>query len=336
MSAAPLVLPSNDVARFYLGGAAIGALRGVAPAGDRVPEEWIASTTEALGEPGVGLSPLADGTLLRDAVAADSVAWLGERHVVRHGPDPQLLVKLLDAGERLPVHAHPDGPFAREHLGTRFGKTEAWIVVAGQGSVWAGWREPIAADTLADWVARQDVGAMLAALHELPVGPGDAVFVPAGVAHAIGQGLLIVELQEPSDLSILLERPGDVDAATATLELGDAVALDSVSRAALDPQRLRGTSTPGTRLLPAAADAFFRASWLRADDAPLQLPAGFGVLVVVDGTLAIQAPDGPALVAARGDNVVIPYAAGPVRVTGGGQAIWCRAPDEDAPTASGR
>src|SRR4051794_10795678 len=134
----PVALPPNPVRRFYEGGAGIAALRGEPFSGDRVPEDWVGSTTEAFGEPGVGPSNFADGTSLRDAIAADPEAWLGGAHVARWGADPILLVKLLDAGARLPVHAHPDGPFARRHLGTRFGKTEAWIVIGGGGGLRAG------------------------------------------------------------------------------------------------------------------------------------------------------------------------------------------------------
>src|SRR4051812_28428058 len=222
----PVVLPPNGIRRFYRGGPAIAALRGKAPPEGRVPEDWVGSTTEAFGEPGVGLSALPDGTLLRDAIAADPAGWLGVEHVERWGPDPVLLVKLLDAGERLPVHAHPAGPFARERLGTRFGKTESWIVIGGEGEGRLGWPDGVAAATVRGGVAAQDGAAMLAALREAPVPPGDAVFVPAGVAHAIGQGLLIVELQEPSDMSVLVEWQGHgvSGEGEATLGLGWEVA----------------------------------------------------------------------------------------------------------------
>ena len=72
---------------------------------------------------------LPDGRLLRDAVAEHAGSWLGAAHVARFGADPALLVKLLDAGQRLPVHCHPSDEFAAAHFGSRYGKTEAWIVV---------------------------------------------------------------------------------------------------------------------------------------------------------------------------------------------------------------
>ena len=96
------------------------------------PEDWVGSTTTVFGERELGLSPLADGRLLRDAVAADP-ARSSARARRPLGADPALLVKLLDAGERLPVHVHPDGAFARETLDSPYGKTEAWIVVDTAG-----------------------------------------------------------------------------------------------------------------------------------------------------------------------------------------------------------
>ena len=58
---------------------------------------------------------------------------------------------------------------------------------------------------------------MLAALHEVPVQAGDAVLVPAGTLHAIGGGILLLELQEPTDLSVLVEwKQFGVDTAPST------------------------------------------------------------------------------------------------------------------------
>jgi mannose-6-phosphate isomerase len=119
----PVVLPPNGVPRFYLGGPAIAELRGTEAAGERVPEDWVGSTTTVFGEDELGLSRLPDGRFLRDAVAEDPVAFFGPEHAERRGADPALLVKLLDAGERLPVHVHPDGAFAREALRSPYGKT---------------------------------------------------------------------------------------------------------------------------------------------------------------------------------------------------------------------
>src|SRR3954469_21674986 len=130
----PQLLPRNQLSHFYRGGERLAAWRRAAgQAGPNQPEEWLASMTTMSGEAERGLSRLADGTLLRDAVEADPMAWLGEAHVEHFGPSTERLVKLLDAGQRLPVHLHPDRAFARKHLGLYHGKTEAWIILDVSG-----------------------------------------------------------------------------------------------------------------------------------------------------------------------------------------------------------
>jgi mannose-6-phosphate isomerase len=327
MSASVIRLPPNGIPRFYRGGPAIAALRGI-DLGDRVPEEWIGSTTTSFGEDELGLSRLAGGRLLRDVIAEDPEPWLGPDHVARFGADPALLVKLLDAGERLPVQVHPDGPFAREHLGTKFGKTEAWIVVAAEpgAQVHLGFREPVGEETLRAWVADQDGEAMLAALNPIDVAAGDAVFVPAGSAHAIGEGLLIVELQEPSDMSVLLEWDGfgigDED--EATLGMGWDTALGCVDRSDGDASQARGPRPDGAlgELLPAAASPFFTAQRLAPGGGSAELPQGFAVVVVLEGAGTLGGFE-----IGRGDALLVPYAAGAVTADGDFTAIVCRPPE---------
>jgi mannose-6-phosphate isomerase len=339
----PVVLAPNGIPRFYLGGPEIAALRGTEPAGERVPEDWVGSTTTVFGDDALGLSRLPDGRLLRDAAAADPVAFFGPDHAARRGGDPALLVKLLDAGERLPVHVHPDDAFARRTLRTAYGKTEAWIVIATtkpDANVAAGFREDVDAETLARWVREQDHDALLGSLNPIPVAAGDAVFVPAGTAHAIGDGVLIVELQQPTDLSILLEWEGFgiADEDEATLGLGWDVALGCVGRSAQDPGALRAArgadgdaGGPVTSLLPPAADPFFRAQRV-APDPVADLGRGFAILVVTDGTGALHADDGEPLALRRGDTVLVPWAAGACRVEGDLVAIACRPPAPEAGT----
>jgi len=320
-------LPPNPIRHFYRGGPAIAELRGIDVGGDHSPEEWIGSASTLFGEAERGLSRLPDGSLVRDVLAADPEGWLGAAHAARFGASPALLVKLLDAGERLPVHHHPDGPFAREHLGLAFGKTEAWLVVAARAGaqVAVGWREDVAQDTLRAWVRDQDHDALLGALSPVEVTAGDAIFVPAGVPHAIGEGILIVELQEPTDLSILLEWEGFGidDEQAATLGLGWDVALASVERAARDAEALRGARTDGavSELLPAAAGPFFSAQRIAPGGGSAQLPAGFAVVIVIEGAGTLAG-----LEVTRGDALLVPHAAGPVSADGDLVAIACRPP----------
>jgi len=333
----PMVLPPNAVPRFYQGGPAIAAWRGSEPVGDHVPEDWVGSMTTVFGEKELGLSRLPDGRLLRDAAAADPVAFFGPEHAARHGADPAMLVKLLDAGERLPVHVHPDSRAARELLGSPYGKTEAWIVVATAGddaSVGVGFREDVSAETLAGWVRDQDARAMLDALNSITVRAGDAIFVPAGLPHVIGEGVLIVEVQEPSDLSVLLEWQGfgTEDADEATLGLGWEAVLGCVELAGRGPPQLGGARGNGdgtvTSLLPATADRYFRAERIAPSPAAT-LERGFAILVVAEGSGSLHCGDGDPIQLRRGDAVLVPWVAGECQLEGELVAIACRPPTLD-------
>ena len=316
----PLILPPNQFHRFYRGGARIDALRGVPEGEDGRPEDWVGSTATSWGSATEGLSRLEDGTVLKDAIDADPEAFLGPDHVARYGADPGLLVKLLDAGERLPVHYHPGRAFAREHLGLRYGKTEAWLILEAEpdAAVHVGLKEPLDAETARRWVDEQQPEEMLAALHRVPVQAGDGILVPAGTLHAIGGGILLLELQEPTDLSVLVEwKKFGVDSGPEHLDLGWDTALQSLDREPIDPAALTSTKT---RLLPKEADPYFRAEQVKAGDT---LDQSFSILLVTAGEGRLGE-----VAVRRGTTALIPYAAGPTTVDGDIEAIRCLPPAE--------
>lgn len=315
--------------RFYRGGAKLAALRGEpGPAPTHEPEDWVGSTTLVASESTTGRTVLPDGRVLADAVAADPEWWLGADHIAAYGADTKLLVKLLDAGQRLPVHAHPHVDFAAAHLGLAHGKSEAWYILEG-GTVHVGLRREVSADALAALVGAQDTDALLDLLHPVEVGPGDVVSVPPGTLHAIGADVLIVEVQEPSDLSILLEWRGFAldGEADGHLGLGFDTALRAIDRrvlSAADVAALVHRAGAATPLLPPADDVYFRLADV-AVTGPATLPAGFAVVVVTAGEVSLGGRPHTA-----GDTVLVPFAAGAVPVDGHGALVVARPP---APTA---
>lgn len=339
----PIVLPANQPRQFYRGGTAIAALRGVPPASEFGPEDWVASTTTRFGQATDGLSTLPDGRLLRDAVIAEPETWLGAEHVAAFGTSTTLLVKLLDAGQRLPVHCHPSNDFARRHFGSHFGKTEAWIVIGTSGAdprVHIGFRDDVDADQLAGWVRDQDHDKLLGALNTTTVAAGDTVLIPAGLPHAIAAGVFIVELQQPTDLSVTLEWDGFLtDAAAGHLGIGFDTALDCVDRGGWGDGRWEslvrhtaGRIDPVVDLFGDGANGFFRAERLQIRE-PVDLDQSFSILVALDGDGRLRTEHGGTLELRKGATVVVPHAAGLSTVDGEITLVRCRPPAPESGTA---
>jgi mannose-6-phosphate isomerase len=323
MAVRPFELGPNQIHRFYRGGPRIAGFRGLPSSDETAPEDWVASTTTVFGEDELGRSRLEDGTPLADLLASAPDAFFEPAHQASFGAEPAVLLKLLDAGERLPLHFHPDRPFAERHLRIPHGKTEAWIFLEAEpdATVHVGFARDVGEDELAHWVETQDVEAATEAMNRLPVAAGDSVFVPAGLPHVIGEGVLLLELQEPSDLSILLEWKGLVPEADALLGLPRELALTAASRSAADPEYL--TQSRGTSLFPAEADRFFRADWVEGGSL---LDAAFSVLVVTEGQGQLRPEGTEPLTLGRGSTVLVPYCAGACELTGSCRAVLCRAP----------
>jgi mannose-6-phosphate isomerase len=204
----------------------------------------------------------------------------------------------------------------------------------------------VPATTAARWLAEQDVPAMLAAMHELPVHAGQVVFVPAGTPHAIGAGILLVELQEPTDLSVLLEwQRFGVSSGVEHLRLGWERALTAldVSATALAP--LVG-DRPGTGpgkagepaaapqpvhdLLPEGAAPYFRAQRIAVSGEPVHAEPSFAILVVLDGWLTVWSDRGERLELTRGATALVAHAAGDTTFEGHARVIRCLPPAPDA------
>ena len=199
----------------------IGFLQGELGAKDtEFPEDWVGSTVQARNpgshyRPGEGLALIAPGSgdpvTLKSVIEAHPEEMLGPSHVREFGTNAALLVKILDAALRLMIHAHPSKAFAAEHLGSCFGKTEAWFVLDTRPdvvdpAVLIAFREEVSRARYRAMIDAQDVASMIGVMHRVPVKAGDVVYVRAGLPHAIGGGVFLVELQEPTDYSIMLER----------------------------------------------------------------------------------------------------------------------------------
>ncbi len=209
----PLLFQRNLVRYVVPGGDLLGRFLGEPGEEMNPPSQlWPASTVpSALGDGTEGLSrlrPEYGGFFFRDLLAGAPEAFLGPDHVRSWGADPGILIKLLNSRDRLLVQVHPDRERASRYFGSPFGKTEAWHVVAAKPGavVYAGFRPGIGKEALRAAIEGQDSARILSLLHEFPVKAGDTLFIPAGLPHALGKDSLVLEIQEPTDITLRAER----------------------------------------------------------------------------------------------------------------------------------
>lgn len=343
----PILLPSNQPpSRFYRGGQQIRSFRdGTSAENDNgpshEPEDWVGSTTSCSGSQPLGLTRLPDnGPLLVDALKDNPDYWLGPEHVHAFGVDAKLLVKLLDAGQRLPVHAHPHDDWVMANLGEGqiHGKAEAWYILT-PGEVFLGLQEDASVDELKQLTLSQDP-SLLGRLHRLQVQPGDAVYVPPGFLHAIGKGVFLVEVQEPADLSILLEWTGfDLDglkdghlgvgwdkALTAVDGKGrslEEVKQLVVTRAMREEKRKAGDLRS---VFAEASEEYFRMEEVSLEGETKQIAQGFALIVVLDGKLTLSTKYDKPMSLTKGSTVLLAYGDGPATLEGSGQVLVARPP----------
>ncbi len=268
----PLLYPLRfrPVLRRYLwGGRRLEtALGKLLPPGDDWAESW-EIVDRGSDQSVVEFGPLA-GTTLGQLVGRYGQELVGRHHpqgekgdrprlperpggcFAQTGPVPvfprprfPLLLKFLDAARPLSVQVHPDDARAARLDPPEVGKTEAWVVIEAEpGSViYAGLQSGIDRETLAAAIRQ---GRCQDCLHVLHPSPGDCIFLPAGTVHALGAGLLVAEIQQPSDVTYRLfdwNRLGP-DGQPRALHVEQALDAIDFRRGPIQPQQPRPTGRP--------------------------------------------------------------------------------------------
>jgi len=214
----PLKQLTNRVWRTYSGGALIDHWKGIAPEKDgNMPEEWIMSTISARGknrphEEGLSKVISPSGLIfLNELISHAPERFLGARVSAKFGTTG-VLIKMLDSMERLTIQVHPDKQFAMEMLNSAFGKTESWYILGGReingekSAIYLGFKEGVTEEIWRELFLKQDIKGMLDSLHRFEVTPGDAFIIYGGVPHAIGSGCFLMEVQEPTDYTMRVEK----------------------------------------------------------------------------------------------------------------------------------
>lgn len=210
---------ANRVWRTYQGGKLLDIIEGKeTPQDSSFPEDWIGSTVEARN---VGREHVSEGLAMvtndegqsvpfRDLLCNDQPYFLGKSGDTQRTMDDIPLVKYLDSATRLHFQAHPTREFAQERLGMPRGKTEAYVILETREDVsdpyiYAGFQRSPSREKLKKWIETQDIASIESCFDRIPVKPGDVFLLPGGRPHALGEGILMLEIMEPSDLAVRFE-----------------------------------------------------------------------------------------------------------------------------------
>lgn len=185
-----------------------------------VAESWELSCHKD-GQSVIANGPSA-GMTLADYIEQEGRDILGTRAAA--GTGFPILIKFIDAKGNLSVQVHPDDDYAQRVEGEP-GKTEMWYVMEAEpgAKLIYGFDKEISRE---EFVRRIDDNTLLEVCRQVPVHKGDVFFIESGTLHAVGEGILICEIQQSSNTTYRVYDYGRKGADGKTRELHVKKALD--------------------------------------------------------------------------------------------------------------
>lgn len=295
------------------GGRSLEALGKNLPPGKAVGESWeLADLPKSI--PG-GRSVIANGEFagqtLRQTIDTHKQEVMGDAKLALDGGFP-LLIKYLDARQNLSVQVHPSPEYAAQHPEAHL-KSEAWVVTQADPDavIYKGVKPGVTAQRFADDIRGNDVVKDLVAV---PAKPGDCHYLPSGTCHALGAGIVVAEIQTPSDTTFRVYDWGR-DASAAGRELHIEQALQCIHFGRNEPQSLPTPHKPiqldGIKTTYLCASEFFqieRVDALKKAKFPIVTSALPEVWMLIAGSGKIETDTGEIADLCPGSTALIPAA----------------------------
>lgn len=227
------------------------------------------------------------------------------------------LVKFLDCEDYLSIQVHPDDRTASQFTPSERGKTEVWVIVSAEpgARVFIGLKPHVTREHLRHAI---QTGQPETCLNVFTPRPGDIFFIPPGTVHSAGGGVVLAEIQTSSDATFRmydwnrldsngLPRPLHIEAAFHAIDWEP-----HVCGLIQNPRRM---AAAGWECQVAASTQDFHVeSWQIAPGTEVQVPGmGMTIVVVLSGTIVLEANESPPMTLQRGETVLIPACITPVR-----------------------
>jgi len=217
-----------------------------------------------------------------------------------------VLIKLIDAQETLSVQVHPGDEYAAKAENAQNGKSEAWVVLECEKDSFIiyGFVRPIGSEEL-QYLLKE--GTISGVLNYVNVKKGDCIYIPAGTVHSLGKGILVYEVQQPSDLTYRIYDWDRTDAEGKRRELHVEKALEVVNYSVDLP--------PITNIYDSSKSGFFNIINCKYFDSSYRClkhkesqsyEAGrYRAVTVISGSVVLRFEDS-LLLAYKGDTCIIP------------------------------
>ena len=288
------------------------------------PEDAVGASLEVSALPGEE-SMVANGEHAGKALNRMVELW-GEALTGAKCDDFPLLLKLLDPVTPLSVQVHPGDDYAKAHEGGKHGKTEAWIVLNAEPGSHIIYGVDTRGEDLATIVAE---GRIKDHLRFQSVRPGDVFYIPSGMLHALGEGVMVYEIQESSDLTYRFWDWGRVDAQGKSRELHVEKAL-AVCDTSLSLEKIEGTTVlcKGGSRTYYISDTHFELCRLNLSG-KMPLPSG-RMLFLTPLTPCMLRWDEEEMTLNAFDTVVVPAGLEGVSLEGETKVLMSSLPDREA------
>lgn len=239
-----------------------------------------------------------------------------------------LLVKLIDAQEDLSIQVHPDDEYAKQKENYAYGKTECWYIISAEPGAELVLGHNAETETeLKEFAAEKKWNELF---RRVPVKAGDFIYVPSGTVHAIGAGIVLLEVQQSSDITYRFydyDRPGQ-DGKLRELHIEDSIACTMVPHKDMTPERTKWKEDDG-EIEELIDNSYFSVKSCQLKGRMiLRKRAPYQLVTVLEGT-GTATVNGETRKAAKGDHLLVPAETASVQWEGDLHLIVAE-PGEDA------
>lgn len=271
---------------------------------DKCGEAWVLSGVKG-SESIVSNGHFAGNTLLEmSEIFMDDM--LGEELYKKHNDEFPVLLKIIDADDFLSVQVHPDDAMAKVKHNMRNGKSEMWYIIHAEpgAQIVAGFNQPMNKDKLLKHIENATIKDILK-FHS--VNSGDMIYIPAGMVHATGPGILMAEIQQTSDITYRLYDWNRTDEQGKSRELHISDALDAIDFE-LKPNLIKGFNPKVNQTTPMINTPFFRTSFVKLHatvEKNIELVDSCVIYLALSGCFEVQSENDTIRVNA-GECILIP------------------------------